>query len=342
MLRRSSAVFAALILAMSCALLSPAIAEPGETARVNALVACSPDRVAVESGGSVVLRAWANADGGTDRGGRTRYAWDVRVGQLEGEGADVRWVLTGVRAGRYAAAVRLDNGRGPVGEECIVRVIVTRQAAERGLGALSPPPGTRPRETGTAFLLPNQAEAPGYGLYSYLLFGAPPGDGARERYASALEAYLRLIPDLTALEQYVPAAELNVVYVPLRVAPDRQTAPDRMLADYDYARARSLVRLVPGPHRDGPYIVSSLKPLGGVGQPATTPTPYLFQDLSNVPPQLVASWIKEFLNQAAQERFWEERSTQQFALKLRMTVGILATALPEVKKALDTWIAWVR
>ena len=322
------------------------MAEPG-------LVACSPDRVAVAPGGSVVLRAWAAPVRETDPGRVVRYDWDVRVGHLDGRGAEVRWTLTDVRPGRYAAAVRLHDGRGPITEECIVRVIVTPAVAERG--ALTPSPGAaeprrRPHlnrpparaETGGAFLLPDRAETPGYGLYSYLLFGAPPGNGTRERYRSALEAYVGLIPDITALEQYVPPSELNIAYVPVRAAPDRHAAPDRLLADYDYARARSLLRLFPGGNREGPYIVSSLRPLGGADQPAAQPTPYLFQDLSKVPPHLVASWVKEFLNQAAQERFWEDRSTERFALKLRVTVGVLATALPEVKKALDTWIAWVR
>jgi hypothetical protein len=280
------------------------------------------------------------------------YDWDVRVGQIDGRGPEVRWTLADVRPGRYAAAVRLYDGRAAITEECLVRVIVAADAGARGpfsgaLGAVAPspsppPPSTRARETGGAFLLPDQAEPPGYGLYSYLLFGAPPGNGARDRYRSALEAYVGLIPDIVALERYIPPAELNVAYVPVRTAPDRTTTPERLLAEYDYARARSLLRLFPGGNREGPYIVSALRPLGGAVPPTATPTPYIFQDLSKVPPHLVASWVKEFWNQAAQERFWEGRSTERFALRLRVTVGVLAAALPEVKKALDTWIAWVQ
>jgi hypothetical protein len=281
-----------------------------------------------------------------------RYDWDVRVGRLDGRGPEIRWTLGDVRPGRYAAAVRLHDGSVAMTEECVVRVLVVEDASVRGPlptppRAVTPSPGPSPpsiltRETGGAFLLPDQGEASGYGLYSYLLFGATPGDGARDRYRSALEAYVGLIPDIAALERYVRPAELNIAYVPVQRPPDRSTTPDRLLAEYDYARARSLLRLFPGGNREGPYIVSSLRPLGSGGQPPVLPTPYLFQDLSKVPPHLVGSWVKEFLNQAAQERFWEDRSTERFALRLRVTVGVLAAALPEVKKALDTWIAWVR
>jgi hypothetical protein len=59
-----------------------------------------------------------------------------------------------------------------------------------------------------------------------------------------------------------------------------------------------------------------------------------------VPPHLVSLWAKEFLNQAAQEQFWHERTGAQLALKMRTSLGILASGLPEVRKALDEWIAW--
>jgi len=32
----------------------------------------------------------------------------------------------------------------------------------------------------------------------------------------------------------------------------------------------------------------------------------------------------------------------QLAQRMRMTVGIMGAGLPEVRKALDGWIAWVR
>ena len=57
-----------------------------------------------------------------------------------------------------------------------------------------------------------------------------------------------------------------------------------------------------------------------------------------MPSHLAASWVKEFLNQAAQERFWDERTGARLALKLRVTtVSVLGEGLPEVRKALDGW-----
>ncbi len=56
----------------------------------------------------------------------------------------------------------------------------------------------------------------------------------------------------------------------------------------------------------------------------------------------VASWVKESLNQAAQEGFWEENRAEALARKLRLMIGVLSLGLPEVRKDLDDWIAWVR
>jgi hypothetical protein len=296
------------------------------------VVACSAEQLVVSAGGMVVLRAWAPAPPG-----RTpRYEWEVPVGRLEGLGQEVRWNLEGLRPGTFAAAVRVADG--PHVSECIVRVIVTQPPpASRGL---TPPASPPARETGRSLLLAGESEAAGYGLYSYLLLGSPPTDEARERCLRAIEAYWGLMPEIASLEQYVKRKDLNVAYLPVRAAPAQPPSAASLLEHYDYARARSLLRYLPGANREGPYILSLLRPVGD-GAGADALRPHLFQDLSKVPPPLVASWVREFLNQAAQERFWEERTAETLALRLRATVAVLGMALPEVKKALDTWIAWV-
>ena len=219
---------------------------------------------------------------------------------------------------------------GPgIAAECVVRVLVRHDAGPRAPGPA--------RETGSALLGPGVREVEGYGLYSYLLLGAPPGAGVRERSVQAIEAFWTVVPEVRALEEYVPRSELNVAYVPVKAAPRTGVTAEWVLDNYDYARARSLLRHLPGANRDGPYLVSVLKPLAGGGG-----SQYLLQDLSSVPPHLAASWVKEFLNQAAQERFWDERTGARLALKLRVTIGVLGEGLPEVRKALDAWIAWAR
>ncbi len=136
--------------------------------------------------------------------------------------------------------------------KCVVRVVVRKDAGAR---RLTPPPA---RETGSALLVAGGREAEGYGLYSYLLLGAPPDSGARERYLKAIEAFWAVVPDIAALEQYVPRAELNVAYVPVKSAPGATVAAGWVLDSYDFARARSLLRYVPGAHCDGPYLLSVL------------------------------------------------------------------------------------
>jgi len=77
---------------------------------------------------------------------------------------------------------------------------------------------------------------------------------------------------------------------------------------------------------------------------STTPIlspPYLYQDLSSVPARLVLLWVKEFLDQTAQQSFEDSRRVQQVALKLRQSIAIAAKGLPDVLEALDRWIAWV-
>jgi hypothetical protein len=317
----SRVVAASLLLATASSLgapRSPGAAEPLP-------LACSAERPTIARGGQVRLRAWA----GPPAGERVLYTWEVPVGRLDGEGAQPRWDLADLRPGTYAAVVRA-AATGAASAECVVRVTVRVDAGARG---------ELPRETGAAFLVPDRAERPGYGLYSYLLLGAPPTDATRERYSRAIESFLEMMPEIGRLEAHLPRQALNVAYLPVDQDPDAMpVAPRWALAHYDYARARSLLRVLPGSLRAGPYIVSTLTPLSG---DATAPGPRLFQDLSHVPPHLVSTWVLEFLNQAAQERFWEESSGRTLALRMRLAVGILGTGLPEVRRALDTWIAWL-
>jgi hypothetical protein len=300
-------------------------AQDGSSARFR--VACSPERPTVLPGETIALRAWALAPDGKALG----YAWEATAGHIDGRGADAEWSFAGVRRGTHLATVRVTHP-GAAGVQCSIRVAVQTEITPRDPS----------RETGWGLLPRDDAETPGYGLYSYLLFGAPPTESARERFLKAIEAHLRLVPDISSLERHIPRPELNVAYVPIDTAALRAISAESILEHYDYARARAILRTVRPGLRDGPYIVSALRPL--TPGPAATPAtgPHLFQDLSAVPPHLAASWIKEFLNQAAQERYWEARTAERLALNLRTTIGVLAEALPQVRRALDGWIAWSR
>jgi hypothetical protein len=289
------------------------------------VVACSAERPSVGFGEATGVNAWAMPASGA----RATYAWDVTAGRVDRAAARARWDLADVRPGTYVATVRVTAG-GAEGD-CVVRVVVRPDAAGRDLTKAPA------RETGFSVLLPDETEVAGYGLYTYLLFGAPPSAAARDRLLRTLSAFTEVVPDIASLARYVPRGELNVAYIPQRTAPGRTLAVEALLEAYDYARARSLLRRLPGNTRDGPYLLSVLQPLG----PGSTGGAYLFQDLSRVPPHLVEPWVKEFLTQAAQERFWEPRTGERLALRLRVTVGVLGAGLPEVRKALDTWISWV-
>ena len=95
---------------------------------------------------------------------------------MAGHDASASWTV-GASPGLQSASVRAGDGR--TSSDCVVEVFVQ----ERERGALG-------RETGHSLLVRDETEETGYGLYSYLLFGAPPDDDTRERFVEVLKAYL--------------------------------------------------------------------------------------------------------------------------------------------------------
>lgn len=212
-----------------------------------------------------------------------------------------------------------------------------------GLGEHASSPKAVGRETTRAFLIQGQSEAQGYGLYSYLLLGSPPGPDSRERYLGVIAAYLE-IPETAPVERSLPRWQLNLTYLPVTEAlpaelssatADPSAAAEWVLRHYDYGRARVILHGIPGAPRNGPYIVSQLKPLAG-GEAVNGP--FLFQDLSHVQPEMAAAWMNRFMAQASKERYWEADSLPQFALEMRNALAVASVAVPNIQSALQTWI----
>ena len=90
-----------------------------------------------------------------------------------------------------------------------------------------------------------------------------------------------------------------------------------------------MIKTVHGDLRDGPYIISTLKPLDTQSNENSN---YIRLDMSDVPPRIISLWVKEFMNQAAKKRYWEEDTTRKFILNVRTTLEVLAEGTIEVHK----------
>lgn len=259
-----------------------------------------------------------------------RYIWKASGGTINGNGAKTLWHFDKTAVGLYRATVTVEGPRNAPAQ-CSIQVFV--EESDRST--------SRRRDTGRSFLKRVDKEPPGYGLYSYLLLGSPPTDSNRNRYLVAIGAYLHSISEIDKLADYEDRAELNITLLPVEDAPTPGASPEWILAHYDYARSRFLLDKLPGDHARGPYVLSTLKPLGEI---TALSDQYLFQDLSIVPaapPDLLYWWVQEFMAQAAQEHFRQERTASQIALRLRTTVAILAIGVPDVRQGLDTALAWI-
>jgi hypothetical protein len=232
----------------------------------------------------------------------------------------------------------------------LLAVLAAGNLAGCALGGAARMPSAEGYEAGRAFLVGKQAETPGYGLYSYLLFAAPPAPAAKQRYLETVGAYLEYVRPIAEEEQRHRRERLNVMYVLVTERPPPAIADFRprvmhaevtaasaawVVDHYDYARAAALLSALGRGPGDGPYLVSALRPLSGSDGP---PGPYLRQDLSRVPPDFTRAWLKEFLRQADSPREWDKASLGHFTLTVRTAAAQTAQLLPSVRDSVGYWI----
>jgi hypothetical protein len=313
----------------------PEIKVGQEPAPSDQLIAvCIPGKLFPHVGETIDLHVYgAKQDKAIDS-----YAWNATGGKVIGQGSSVKWDFTGVKPGIYEATVRFRDSKGNT-RVCNVEVTVISPLNLKG-GKYT---------TSRGFLIRGENEADGYGLYSYFLLGSRADNANRERYLSAIKEYLRLSEAIELLKVLREKNEINITYLPLKIAPGEdllkklEVQDDKnyaevaawLLEHYDFERAKVLLKKLEGSHVAGPYIVSFLTPLTGNN---VTP-PYLYQDQSLVPPDLIASWMKLFIIQSEKEKFWEAETMRTMVLKMRLCVGVIGQAVPEVTKELDNIIA---
>lgn len=184
------------------------------------------------------------------------------------------------------------------------------------------------------YLLPNQHEEKGFGLYSYLLFpGRPENDEETTRYLKTLESCLLKMESVEEhLKRHRPKRELNATHIPVKAIPKYSADPPawaaNVLAVYDYAAAQALLDKLEAPFREGPYLVSVVKdPLSSRPKPVQN---HLLTDFSGKVPELTSQVMELFMDRTAQQRIWTDVSLRSFGLNLRNLVAVAGKVAPEV------------
>jgi hypothetical protein len=206
-------------------------------------------------------------------------------------------------------------------------------------------PTTTLHEEPTFAELVRPTEEPGYGLYSYLLFGREPQDAyEKARDISAIKS-ITGFPGPTQLQRAGFTKEsLNITYLPLKSAVAINTRPmddktaTALLQAYNFARARFLLDRINPKFKRGPYIISVLTPLT-----MQAPDRYLFMDLGSATPQLVGQWVGLFAVESGRENFSEPMAGDRFLLTMRNDIDIIAhDVMPNMPSKLADLIGWQR
>ena len=334
---------------LAAALSKPLIVSAADDAVKDAAntmeVLCLTEQPAIIMGESARLRAWASTPDGKRIEQPIKFEWQVPEGFIQGEGADVRWDLSAVKIESnewHKKLVATVNVTGPsLGEvRCPVEVFIgKREEVER---ERDPSDDRSGRISARIYLQPSDTEELGYGLYSYLLFSAPPKNKEEEtRYLKTIESLLALGDIEEFLKRHVRRSQLNATFIPVTKVPEsgKSSAESavKVLSVYDYYAAQILLNKLDKTYQRGPYLISVLKPLSGTAAPV-----HLFQDLTGVVPDLAWNCIEFFTYRAAQERSWKEESLRHFGLTLRNLIAVGGKVTPDVLSGLEKMIQFKR
>jgi len=287
-----------------------------------AALVCAANRAVVNGGDSVTVMAYSD-DQQLKTGKFSSQDGVIRDRPTPGPppSFEAQWTLPLLR-GTYeitATATVVDG----VPESCHARVVVTGDDLGPGV------------ESGRQFLPPSGTEQGGYGSYTYFLCPAPVAPPVRTRCESAVKAIVDALPEISQYDHLFSKPKLNTLYVPVASLTSAIASAADVLSHYDFARARRWLDNVDQTKQlqDGPYLVTVAKPLSATKQP------FILQNLSGIPPSLVASWITAYLRQLAQQTAYGRTFEPSLALRMRTVLGVLALAVPDIRLALGTVIS---
>jgi hypothetical protein len=295
-------------------------------ASAQAEMVCLPSAPSAQVGSSVTLNAWY----GGAKGVKPEFKWSVTTGAIHSENGVTTWDLKGADPGAtYADVDAMVNGAKAA--TCEIQLVVEVEGEEpkhRG-------PGATIQMSGRGFLTASQSEPDGFGLYSYILFGSRPAAADRDRYIAILDAALRLLKPTNDLVTRIKAFQLNSTWLPVTSLPASDPDSKWLVDNYDYTSAAVFLARAGIKNPDAIYILSVRSPLS---KAAPTP-PFLKQDLSHVPADLASTWVTLFINQAAQERFWDSNTFAGVVAKMRLAIALTAQGVPNVETAMGTWLS---
>lgn len=289
----------------------------------HAEMVCLPSAPSARVGSLITLSAWYRSPDGA----KPEFKWTVTSGSLHSGNGVTTWDLKGVESGlAYADVDAMVNGAKAA--TCEIQLVVEGAVqAHRGPGAIL--------MSGRGFVIPSQAEPDGFGLYSYILFASRPAPADRDRYVAILDAALRLLKPTNDLVTRVKAFQLNSTWLPVKSLPASDPDAKWLVDNYDYSAAAVFLARAGIRDPDAIYILSVRSPLSN-GAPKP---PFLKQNLSHVPADLASTWVNLFINQAAQERFWDSNTFAGVVAKMRLAISLTAQGVPNIETAVGTWLS---
>ena len=197
------------------------------------------------------------------------------------------------------------------------------------------------------FLIKDEPEKFGFGLYSYLLLNPNQNDSLKSEIL--IETFLSKRTELVEISKFRVDSDINIIYLPLKndlpndfdqFSNEKQV--HWVMKNYNFERAETLIKKFQFEHASGPYVISFPQPVS-VKNDAIRNN-FLVQDFTKVPPSAAAIWLDEFMKQSYQNDFRNSAGLKLFcdtlkaALSNTINFSEFNKSVPVMEENLNEWI----
>ena len=228
-------------------------------------------------------------------------------------------------------------------------MIMMASCSPQSIGSGSTPRSVKDYEPAVSHLTRENDEAPGYGLYTYVIMTKFSEEKDKELLKTVLSEIYYQFGSVEEVAVFTEKKEdINLIYIPIKTTIEinenvfgdedfSKMLAEKVTVEYDKIRAKKLIKKVKKGLKKGPYLVTTYAPVRS--DSIAFDGEYLIQDLSGTNPRVAKLWVDKYISIASSPANWNGKKMAKFAIRVRDTMASIADELDDIIESNEKWSA---